>query len=40
MPLHLFPFMAAALAFMLWLAFQSDDETELLGAAGEGEDRT
>ena len=30
MPLHLLPIMLAVLAFMLWMAFQDSDESELL----------
>ena len=37
MPLHLLPIMLAVLAFMLWIAFQDGDESELL-ELGEGED--
>jgi hypothetical protein len=29
MPLHLLPIMLAVLAFMLWMAFQDSDESEL-----------
>ncbi len=35
MPLHLLPIMLAVLAFMLWIAFQDGDESELL-ELGEG----
>jgi hypothetical protein len=37
MALHLLPIMSAALAFMLWIAFQGGDETDL--TAGEPEEQ-
>ncbi len=37
MPLHLLPIMLAVLPFMLWMAFQDGDESELLEVR-EGED--
>ena len=36
MPLHLLPIMLGVLAFMLWIAFQDADESELF-EMGDGE---